>query len=343
MNDSLLADWVRQKGCLMADGATGTNLFAAGLNSGDSPELWNIEHPDRIIAHHQAFIQAGADIILTNTFGGTKQRLKLHHAQDRVKEINETAARLAKRAANQADRKVLVAGSMGPTGELFVPLGPLTHEEGVAAFLEQALALKAGGVDLLWIETMSAREEVAAACEAAGKAGLPFIATCSFDTNGRTMMGLTPGEFARFVKYLPFPPIAYGANCGVGASELVVSILQMKEAADPEDILIAKGNCGVPYFENGQVKYSGTPALMADYAQLVFNAGAKIIGGCCGTSYQHLASIRNALDRLEPGPKPGIEDITAKLGDLSSGTKNALSGKTGTRRANRRDNQNPSF
>lgn len=343
MNRSLIADWLREEPCLLADGATGTNLFAAGLMSGDSPELWNIDHPEKILAHHQAFLAAGADIILTNSFGGTRQRLKLHHAENRVSEINKAAARLARTAADSAGRKVLVGGSIGPTGELFVPLGPLTHEDGIAAFYEQALALKEGGVDLLWIETMSAREEVAAACEAAIKADMPYIVTCSFDTNGRTMMGLTPADLAIFLKSFSVPPIAYGANCGVGASELVVSILQMKEAAGPDDILIAKGNCGVPYFDNGQVKYDGTPDLMAAYTQLVYNAGARIIGGCCGTSYGHLGAMRNAANHLQAGEKPNIGEIVSALGDLSAGTKNALSGHAGPQRTRRRERQNPAF
>lgn len=344
MKNSILADWLKEKPCLMADGATGTNLFAAGLLSGDSPEFWNIEHPDRIVAHHQAFLRSGADILLTNTFGGTRHRLKLHNGQDRVAEINIAAARLARKAADSTGRRVLIAGSIGPTGELFAPLGPLTHESGKEAFLEQAQALKEGGVDLLWIETMSARDEIAAAADAAQETGLPFVTTCSFDTNGRTMMGLTPAEFAQFVHTFPVPPVAYGANCGVGASELVVSVLEMAKAAQAGDILIAKGNCGVPYYEDGKVKYNGTPELMADYARLVLNAGARIIGGCCGTSYEHLASIRRALDNAPKGEAPSIEDITSKLGDLSLGTKAALSGQTTARRPRRRDSTNtPSF
>ena len=178
---------------LLADGATGTNLFAMGLMTGDAPELWNFERPEQIEALHRGMIEAGADIILTNTFGGSSYRLKLHKQQDRVREINREAARIARRMADSAGRPVIIAGSIGPSGELFEPLGALTPEGAAAAFAEQAAALAEGGVDLLWIETMSAREEVLAAAAGAAKTGLPFVVTMSFDTNGRTMMGFTPG------------------------------------------------------------------------------------------------------------------------------------------------------
>jgi 5-methyltetrahydrofolate--homocysteine methyltransferase len=144
----------------LADGATGSNLFDVGLMSGDAPELWNTEHPDRIANLHKSFVDAGADIILTNTFGGTVYRLKLHQAQGRMAELNQTAARIAREVADASGREVAVAGSMGPTGEIMEPIGTLTFDQAKAAFAEQALALAAGGVDVLWIETMSSREEV---------------------------------------------------------------------------------------------------------------------------------------------------------------------------------------
>src|SRR5262245_4517886 len=256
---------------LMADGATGTNLFAAGLMTGDAPELWNFEHPERIEALHQSFVDAGAALFLTTSFGGTRYRLKLHNAQDRVREINREAARIARRVADRAmkerGRQIIVAGSMGPTGELYEPLGPLSIDDGADAFAEQARALADGGVDVLWIETMSSKEEVTAAVKGAAVTGLPFITTCSFATNGRTMMGLTPAEFAHFVHELDPKPVAYGANCGVGAPDLVLTIAQLAKASQPGDIIIAKGNCGIPYYEEGHIRYNGTPELMADYAK----------------------------------------------------------------------------
>ena len=272
---------LQDKPFLMADGATGTNLFAAGLMTGDSPETWNHLHPEKITALHQSFVDAGSDLILTNSFGGTRHRLKLHGDQDRVYEINKRAAEIARAVADKAMEKtpgriIIVAGSMGPTGELFQPLGALTEADGIAAFEEQALALRDGGVDVIWIETMSAKEEVAAAVKGAAKAGLPIVTTCSFDTNGRTMMGITPADFAKFVHTLEPKPVAYGANCGVGASDLTATIAQMAAAAEPGDIIVAKGNCGIPFYDEGKIKYNGTPELMAEYAHLVRDAGARI-------------------------------------------------------------------
>ena len=219
MTDCLTA-LLAERGHLIADGAMGTNLFALGLETGDSPELWNVEHPDRVATVHRAFLEAGSDIVLTNSFGGSRHRLKLHHAQDRVGELNAAAARIARAEADafagRTGRRALVAGSMGPTGELFVPLGALTPEEGVEAFAEQAAGLAEGGADLLWIETMSAPEEVTAAVAGAARTGLPFVVTMTFDTNRRTMMGLTPDGFASFAQSLTPRPAAIGANCGVG-------------------------------------------------------------------------------------------------------------------------------
>jgi methionine synthase I (cobalamin-dependent) len=308
-----------ERSFLLADGATGTNLFAMGLMTGDAPELWNFAHPERIEALHRGMVEAGADIILTNSFGGSSYRLKLHNQQDRVREINREAAQIARRIAGEAGRTVIVAGSIGPSGELFQPLGALTHEDASKAFGEQASALAEGGVDLLWIETMSSKEEVMAAAAGAAATGLPYVTTMSFDTNGRTMMGLGPAEFVEFVRGLQPRPIAYGANCGVGAAELVAALVNMSPAAEPGDIVVAKGNCGVPYFVEGHIHYDGTPALMADYARLARDAGARIIGGCCGTSFAHLAAMRGALESHAPGDRPSIKEIGERLGKLTAG------------------------
>ena len=326
---------------LLADGATGTNLFAMGLMTGDAPELWNFEHPERIEALHRGMVEAGSDIILTNTFGGSAYRLKLHQKQDQVREINREAARIARRIADQAGRQVIVGGSIGPSGELFQPLGALTHAEASAAFADQAAALAEGGVDLLWIETMSAREEVLAAVAGAVSTGLPFVTTMSFDTNGRTMMGLGPAELAGLAHELAPRPLAYGANCGVGAAELVAANVNMAPAIEPGDVVIAKGNCGVPYFVEGQIRYDGTPELMADYARLARDAGARIIGGCCGTTPAHIAAMRAALSAHVPGDRPGMNEIAQRLGKLTAGAEGggapaAEAAAAGGRRAGRR-------
>src|SRR6202142_2219913 len=310
---------------LLADGATGSNLFERGLQSGDAPELWNADHPERIADLQRAFVQAGADIILTNSFGGTRHRLKLHRAEDRVAELNEKAARIARAEADHADRVVLVAGSMGPTGEILEPLGPLSVDDARAAFAEQAAALARGGVDLLWIETMSSIEETEAAVAGAKSAGLPVVATLSFDTNGRTMMGVTPSDLAGL--HRKHNLAACGSNCGTGPSELVACIVNLATASDPSAVLVAKANCGIPQFIDGEIRFNGTPELMAQYACLSLDAGARIIGGCCGTTPEHLRVMRRALESHVRGPVPDLATIETKLGSISSGAMAQLRGE----------------
>ena len=320
---------------LLADGATGTNYFQMGLESGDAPEMWNLEHPERVRDLHRRFIAAGADIILTNTFGGNRHRLKLHNAQDRVAEINVAAVRNARAEADAAGRAVYVGGSIGPTGEILEPVGTLSHDDAVAAFAEQAMALKAGGADVLWIETMSSEEELKAAVEGAAKAGLPIVTTMSFDTNGRTMMGITPKAFGAITAALPVQPVAIGANCGVGASELIATVLGISEAR-PDAAVVAKGNCGIPQYVDGHIHYTGTPELMADYARIALDAGARIIGGCCGTSPEHLAAMRKSLESYSRGERPSVELIEQKLGPVSELAKGVDTAAAGAARRERR-------
>lgn len=304
-----------EKGVLLADGATGTNLFAMGLESGEAPELWNETQPEKIEALHQGFVDAGADIILTNSFGGTRHRLKLHHAQDRVFELNRRAAEIAREVASRAGRRVIVAGSVGPTGELLQPLGAMTYDEAVEAFAEQMEGLKAGGAEVAWIETMSATDEIRAAAEAAIRVGLPYTFTGSFDTAGRTMMGLAPKDIHAVTDGLAQAPLGVGANCGVGASDILASLLDMTEAK-PEATVIVKGNCGIPQFHGTEIHYSGTPELMADYVRLAVDSGARIVGGCCGTSFAHLAAMRQALDEHRKASRPTVEKIVERIGPL---------------------------
>ena len=306
---------------LLADGATGSNLFDVGLLSGDAPELWNTEHPDRIATLHRSFVDAGADILLTNTFGGTRYRLKLHQAEGRVAELNVAAAQIARGVADASGREVVVAGSMGPTGEIMEPIGALTFEQAKEAFAEQAWSLKQGGADVLWIETMSSVEEVAAAVAGAAVAGLPIVCTLSFDTNGRTMMGISPSDFAALEKTLVPRLAACGTNCGVGASEVVACIHNLAQAAGPDVVLVAKGNCGIPQYVDGAIVYNGTPELMAVYARMALDAGARIIGGCCGTSPKHLRAMRDALDAHSRAAGPDLETIVSQLGAVSTGAR----------------------
>lgn len=325
MKTDRLSPLLAQRPWLLADGAMGSNLFARGLTSGEAPELWNTEHPQRIRELQGSFIEAGADIILTNSFGGTRHRLKLHQAEDRVAQLNEAAARIARAAADRADRVVLVGGSMGPTGEILEPLGPLSPAEARQSFAEQAQALARGGADILWIETMSSAEETEAAIDGARRTGLPIIATLSFDTNGRTMMGITPAELAGLSQKHHLA--ACGSNCGVGAAELAASIVNLAAAADPSTILVAKANCGIPQYVDGAIQFNGTPELMAEYARLALDAGARIIGGCCGTTPEHLRVMRRALETHVRGPRPSIETIEARLGALSAGAAAQLRGE----------------
>ena len=316
---SPLARLLETRDWLMADGATGTTLFNMGLQSGDAPELWNEEHPERITALYKGAVDAGSDIFLTNSFGGTRARLKLHDAQDRAYDLNKRAAEIGREVADKAGRTVIVAGSMGPTGEIMAPMGPLTHERAVEMFHEQAEGLRDGGADVLWVETISAPEEYAAAAEAAGLAGMDWCGTMSFDTAGRTMMGLTSAGMAEMVEKLAHPPLAYGANCGVGASDLLRTVLGFR-AAGSERPVIAKGNAGIPKYVDGHIHYDGTPELMGRYAVMARDAGATIIGGCCGTTPDHLRAMRQALEETPRGAAPTLEQITAELGGFSSGS-----------------------
>lgn len=344
MTDRLTA-LLAERPWLLADGATGSNLFERGLQSGDAPELWNAEHPERVAQLQRAFVEAGADIILTNTFGGTRHRLKLHKAEGRVAELNEKAARITRTEADRAARAVLVAGSMGPTGEILEPLGPLSQEAAREAFAEQAIALAKGGADILWIETMSSIEETEAAVAGARTTGLPVVATLSFDTNGRTMMGITPSELAGLHSKLDLA--ACGSNCGTGPSELVACMVNLATASAAAAILIAKANCGIPQFIDGEIRFNGTPELMAKYACLSLDAGARIIGGCCGTTPEHLRVMRRALEAHVKGVKPDLATIESSLGAISSGATaqlrgelsrqaGAAAGATGRRTTNRR-------
>ncbi|NNE78695.1 MAG: betaine--homocysteine S-methyltransferase [Silicimonas sp.] len=333
-----LTDFLASHDWVLADGATGTNLFNMGLMAGDAPEFWNVDHPDRIRALYQGAVDGGSDLFLTNSFGGNAARLKLHNGESRVLELNKVAAELGREVADKSGRNMIVAGSMGPTGEIMEPLGALTYNGAVEMFHEQAEGLKAGGADVLWVETISAPEEYKAAGEAAVLAGMPWCGTMSFDTAGRTMMGLTSAAMVDMVEKMKTPPLAFGANCGVGASDLLRTILGFA-AQGCERPLIAKGNAGIPKYVDGHIHYDGTPDLMAEYAVLARDAGARIIGGCCGTTTDHLLKMREALESRPHGVSPSLELIAEKLGGFSSaddGTGEQSDARAPTRRRRRR-------
>ncbi len=314
---NLLETMLADRGWLLGDGATGTNLFNLGLEAGEAPELWNFDEPGKIKALYEGAIYAGSDIFLTNTFGGNASRLKLHGLEKRVHEVNKVAAEIGREAVDASGRQVIVAGSMGPTGEIMQPVGTLSHADAVEMFEEQARGLVDGGADVLWVETISAPEEFAAAAEAIGRVGAPWVGTMSFDTAGRTMMGLTSVNMVEMVDGLDHAPIAFGANCGVGASDLLRTVLGFSSTKTKRPI-VAKGNAGIPKYVDGHIHYDGTPELMAEYALLARDAGAMIIGGCCGTMPVHLEKMRAALENTAPRPRPDLEAITQALGGFSS-------------------------
>ena len=320
---------------ILADGATGTNLFNMGLMSGDAPELWNDEHPDKIKTLYKGAVDAGSDLFLTNSFGGNASRLKLHGAEKRAHELSRISAEIGRDVADASGRTVVVAGSVGPTGEIMEPIGALSHSSAVEMFHEQADGLKAGGADVLWLETISAPEEYIAAAEGFALADMDWCGTMSFDTAGRTMMGVTSADMVKMVEKLPNPPLAFGANCGTGASDLLRTVLGFAAAGTTRPV-IAKGNAGIPKYHDGHIHYDGTPELMADYAALARDCGAQVIGGCCGTMPEHLEKMREALDKRPKMAPPTLEQISAKLGAFSSATDGTGADEPKARRTRRR-------
>jgi len=288
-----------ESGYLVADGAMGTMLFAAGLGHGGSPELWNVEQPDKVAAVHREYLEAGSRILLTNTFGGNRFRLQLHNMEGRVTEFNRAAAAILRAEVDASGKRALVAGDIGPSGGLIQPLGELTSEQMADAFAEQAAALIEGGVDVIWIETMSALEEMQAAVAGVRRssADIPIITTMTFDTHGRTMMGITPESAIRELS--SYGAAAVGGNCGNGPEEIIAVVEKMRKTA-PEAVLVAKANAGVPVLEKGRPVYRATPEDMAVYARQAYAAGAQIIGACCGSTPAHIRSIAAALASSVP-------------------------------------------
>jgi 5-methyltetrahydrofolate--homocysteine methyltransferase len=283
---------------VIADGGMGTMLFSLGLANGEAPELWNVEQPDKVRSVHRGYIEAGAQIVLTNTFGCNRLRLAFHGIGDRTTELNLAAARLLRQEADAVLHPVLVAGSMGPTGSILMPYGETDPADVAEAFEEQARALIAGGVDVLWIETISALEEMEAAIQGVRRADphFPIVATMTFDMNGFTMMGVSPEKAIQAIS--DWGVVALGANCGNGPSEIEGVIAKMR-AVNPEIPLVAKSNAGMPHLHDDRVVYDATPEDMGEYAIAVHSLGASIIGACCGSTPEHIRMIR---ERLQPQP-----------------------------------------
>jgi len=322
-----LADLLASKNVVIGDGGMGTQLFDKGLTAGDPPERWNVENADLVYGVHSAYIAAGADLVLTNTFGGTSFRLALHGLDDRVHELNRAAAELARRAADDSGRQVVVAGSMGPSGELLEPMGSMTPDGARAAFAEQAAGLAAGGADVLWIETMSDLDEVTAAIEGAREAcDLPICATLSFDTAGRTMMGVTGADLVARLRELNV--VAMGANCGNNIGDTEAAVREVL-SHDPGVPVISKANAGIPEFRGDQLEYDGTPEVMAAHAHRIAAAGARIIGACCGSTPEHIAYMAGVLNGELPVPDISAPEQSERPAATTSAGRRGRRGRRG--------------
>ena len=281
---------------LVSDGATGSNLQKLGLKPGRPPEDLIIDNPDIILNLARSFVEAGSDIILTCTFGGTRMRMKDSKYQDRTPEVNLRAAELARKAAS-ARSGVMVAGSMGPVGALIKPYGPLEAEDVKATFAEQAKALADGGVDLLLIETMFAFEETTAAFEGARSVtDLPIVVSFSYDRGTRSMMGVKPKDMIK--KYAEMGAALVGANCGT-TLENMEAVVKEYAATVPNSPLWVKPNAGVPRMdiETEQGVYDMSPEDMAAYSLKYVELGARVVGGCCGNTPEHVAAIAKAVKK----------------------------------------------
>lgn len=283
-----------EKGILISDGAMGTMLQGKGLTDGGAPELWNVENPSAIEEVLESYAASGANLITTNTFGGTRGRLQMHGLEDRLFELNKAGAEIARKVADRHPG-CFVMGDIGPSGELMEPMGTMTLDEAEALFADQIKGLVAGGVDAILIETMSDLQEVEAAVKAAKSVApeLPIIVTFSFDTNLRTMMGVKP---ALAVKTLAAEGVRIiGANCGRGVDEMRVIAKELTEARPEGIYIITQSNAGLPKLVGDEFIYDGTPEEMAKYAQDMKQLGVNVIGSCCGSTPAHTAAMKAAI------------------------------------------------
>jgi 5-methyltetrahydrofolate--homocysteine methyltransferase len=277
---------------LIADGATGTNYQTMGMEPGLAPEEWLFQAPERVVELHRAFVDAGADIVLTCTFGATPLRLEEGPLAGRTRDVNVRAAELAREGAGP-DR--LVAGSLGPTGQLIEPYGLLDREGAVAAYAEQAGALAEGGADLLVLETIFAVEEAVWAVEGIQSAtDLPLVVSFSFDMGTRTMMGLSPTDAVAAV--VPLGITAVGTNCGRSLADADLVVTEILAAAGDVPVWV-KPNAGVPKIVGSQVVYEAGPEMLAEHVARYVEQGARVVGGCCGSRPEHVAAIAQALGR----------------------------------------------
>lgn len=281
---------------LLADGATGTMLQAVGLAPGEAPERWTLENPDAIAHLAQLYIGAGSDIVYTNTFGADRIRMNLCGLGEQIETLNLRAADLVRKAAATAGRNVHVAGSIGPTGEMMEPYGDLSPDTARAAFAEQAKALASAGVDLFVCETFSDLDELLLCLETVLEhaGGKPVFTSMAFGESGRTMMGVTPEQAVNRLSAAGAAGV--GGNCSVGPDALAAVIGAMKQA-NADIPLLAKPNAGMPQLMNGKTIYLATPEDLADFASRMMELGVAIVGGCCGTTPDHLRAMRLRLDQ----------------------------------------------
>jgi 5-methyltetrahydrofolate--homocysteine methyltransferase len=297
-----IVERARAGGPVVFDGGYGTALFAAGLLNGACPELWNDTHPDVVRGIHEGYFRAGSDLVETNTFGGTRLKLNEYAIGDRTRELNEKGARLARAACPPEG---FVAGSIGPTSRLpveYEPLGDTSDEEYVLTFREQAEALAEGGVDIFAVETMMFPQEALAAIRACKSAtDLPVMATMFFQyeemhDRDRTMWGESPAEVAR--NLLAAGADIVGMNCGRGPDRAIVIIREMRAVTDAP--LIAYPNAGLPITTGGETTYELGPEAMAKDYPALLDAGANIVGGCCGSGPEHIRLIAEVARSRRP-------------------------------------------
>jgi 5-methyltetrahydrofolate--homocysteine methyltransferase len=284
-----LPELLAARGVLIADGATATNYQDMGLEPGAAPEEWVIDAPELVGELHRCFVRAGSDLVLTCSFGASAPRLADGRLAGRATEVNRRAAEIARAAVGEG---VLVAGAIGPTGQLVEPLGPLTRERCVEGYAEQARALVEGGVDLLVLETFFALDEALWAIEGArAVSDLPLVASFSFDQGTRTMMGLSAGDVVAATAELGLA--ALGANCGRSLQDTDALVTEfLAESTVP---LWVKPNAGVPRIVGERVVYDADPEALAEHLRDYAGRGARIVGGCCGSTPDHIAAVARAI------------------------------------------------